>query len=165
MYKAQEKICREIQAIMETYREQMNTKGYIDTPGGLEHMGDVWRTLERWGSELLEDETPKADGLDTLKREEMFHQFMDVLDETNIPNLYAVMAASTLADRLAQRGMLLPDGWVAVPREPNVDMVDAAVNHALAIKLGGSETWRTYMTSLYKAMIAAAPYLNTDGRE
>lgn len=63
-------------------------------------------------------------------------------------------------DHLAQRGLIVPDGWVAVPREPSVDMVDTAVNHALAIKLGGSETWRTYMTSVYKAMLAAAPKMD-----
>ena len=40
-----EKACKliadEIQEITETYREQ-DAKGFVDTPGGLEHMGDVW---------------------------------------------------------------------------------------------------------------------------
>ena len=34
-----------------TYREQ-EAAGNVDTPGGLEHMGDVWRLLRRWDTEL-----------------------------------------------------------------------------------------------------------------
>lgn len=41
-------ICDEIAEIMRTYREQENECGYVDTPGGLEHMGDVWRLLHDW---------------------------------------------------------------------------------------------------------------------
>ncbi len=44
---AREKVCAEIIAIMATYREQ-ELSGNIGTPGGLEHMGDVWRLLSRW---------------------------------------------------------------------------------------------------------------------
>ena len=40
-------VCKEIQEIMVTYREQ-EAAGSIDTPGGLEHMGDVWRLLRKW---------------------------------------------------------------------------------------------------------------------
>ncbi len=47
-------ICREIMEIMKTYREQIEKSGYIDTPGGLEHMGDVWSLLARWDRELRE---------------------------------------------------------------------------------------------------------------
>lgn len=41
-------ICQDITNIMQTYDEQMDAHGYVDTPGGLEHMGDVWRLLDRW---------------------------------------------------------------------------------------------------------------------
>jgi hypothetical protein len=40
-------VCTEIQDIMKTYRDQ-ESRGYIDTPGGLEHMGDVWTQLAHW---------------------------------------------------------------------------------------------------------------------
>jgi|SRR5215472_6325043 len=48
---AQENVCRQILTIMETYREQ-EKEGYVDTPGGLEHMGDVWRLLAEWDEQL-----------------------------------------------------------------------------------------------------------------
>lgn len=44
---AKEKVCREILEIMDTYHSQAE-EGYVDTPGGLEHMGDVWRLLGKW---------------------------------------------------------------------------------------------------------------------
>lgn len=46
-----EKVCDEIMEIMETYREQ-EAAGGVDTPGGLEHMGDVWRLLKKWDALL-----------------------------------------------------------------------------------------------------------------
>lgn len=52
---ARQQVCLEISAIMRTYREQEAT-GYVDTPGGLEHMGDVWRLLARWDRMLQEAE-------------------------------------------------------------------------------------------------------------
>lgn len=48
---AMEDVCSEIQEIMNTYREQ-EAKGNVDTPGGLEHMGDVWRLLSDWDDKL-----------------------------------------------------------------------------------------------------------------
>jgi len=39
---------KEISSIMETYRHQEEKNGFVDTPGGLEHMGDVWRLLGKW---------------------------------------------------------------------------------------------------------------------
>ena len=47
--------CKEIQEIMVTYREQ-EAAGSIGTPGGLEHMGDVWRLLRKWDKLLSEKE-------------------------------------------------------------------------------------------------------------
>lgn len=44
---AKDKVCAEIQEIMVTYREQDAGDG-VATPGGLEHMGDVWRLLAGW---------------------------------------------------------------------------------------------------------------------
>ena len=45
-------VCQEILEIMKTYREQEAERGYVDTPGGLEHMGDVWKLLSRWEQTL-----------------------------------------------------------------------------------------------------------------
>jgi hypothetical protein len=47
----QEKVCNEIMEIMAEYRIQ-EREARVDTPGGLEHMGDVWRLLNRWDREL-----------------------------------------------------------------------------------------------------------------
>lgn len=44
------KVCAEILQIMKTYHEQWPN---VSTPGGLEHMGDVWRLLGKW-EKLLE---------------------------------------------------------------------------------------------------------------
>jgi len=49
---AMQKVCAEVQEIMQTYREQEAERGYVDTPGGLEHMGDVWRLLKKWDKML-----------------------------------------------------------------------------------------------------------------
>lgn len=43
-----ETIIRELLEIMDVYHEQDNSKNGVGTPGGLEHMGDVWRLLLRW---------------------------------------------------------------------------------------------------------------------
>lgn len=45
-------VCNEIIAIMQTYDEQCEKNGYPDTPGGLEHMGDVWSLLSGWRDAL-----------------------------------------------------------------------------------------------------------------
>jgi hypothetical protein len=45
------KVCNEILEIMQTYTEQEKS-GYVDTPGGLEHMGDVWTLFRKWEKEL-----------------------------------------------------------------------------------------------------------------
>ncbi len=46
--KARDAVCDEIVSIMEVYDEQVAKNGYCDTPGGLEHMGDVWKLLDGW---------------------------------------------------------------------------------------------------------------------
>ncbi len=51
-------VCVEILAIMQTYHEQESSSRGIDTPGGLEHMGDVWRLLAKWERMLKEDVWP-----------------------------------------------------------------------------------------------------------
>jgi len=51
---AKDKVCAAIQQIMASYREQ-EAAGEVDTPGGLEHMGDVWRLLASWDRELSAD--------------------------------------------------------------------------------------------------------------
>ena len=50
-----DRICAEIQEIMRVYREQDATPYGVDTPGGLEHMGDVWKLLSRWDVELTNE--------------------------------------------------------------------------------------------------------------
>lgn len=47
-----ERVAKEIQSIMQTYREQEKQIGGIGTPGGLEHMGDVWELLHKWDEML-----------------------------------------------------------------------------------------------------------------
>lgn len=47
-------VCNEILEIMKTYHEQ-EARGFVDTPGGLEHMGDVWRLLGRWETKLKKE--------------------------------------------------------------------------------------------------------------
>lgn len=49
-------VCDDILLIMETYHEQ-DAKGFVDTPGGLEHMGDVWNQLLEWESTLKTNKT------------------------------------------------------------------------------------------------------------
>lgn len=41
-------VCDEILRIMKIYHEQDARPAGVDTPGGLEHMGDVWRLFKRW---------------------------------------------------------------------------------------------------------------------
>jgi len=50
-------ICNEILRIMAVYHEQDASPSGIGTPGGLEHMGDVWRLLGRW-EDMLKERTP-----------------------------------------------------------------------------------------------------------
>jgi hypothetical protein len=54
--KAKDEICSEIQRIMRVYREQEEV-GELGTPGGLEHMGDVWRLLGKWDAMLAAPRT------------------------------------------------------------------------------------------------------------
>jgi hypothetical protein len=49
---AQQAICAEIVVIMETYRLQEDSENGVGTPGGLEHMGDVWRLFRAWDERL-----------------------------------------------------------------------------------------------------------------
>ena len=44
----QEAVCKEIMEIMREYAKQSSSPYGVDTPGGLEHMGDVWRLLSKW---------------------------------------------------------------------------------------------------------------------
>ena len=51
MDEVEKKVCDEVIKIMDTYDEQ-EAKGYVYSPGGLEHMGDVWRLLDKWRKAL-----------------------------------------------------------------------------------------------------------------
>jgi len=53
MREPQKVVCEEILEIMRTYHEQEASSG-VDTPGGLEHMGDVWRLFIKWESMLMD---------------------------------------------------------------------------------------------------------------
>ena len=53
---ARDSVCAEILDIMRTYHEQ-DAQGFVDTPGGLEHMGDVWRLFMRWEEERLNEQS------------------------------------------------------------------------------------------------------------
>ncbi len=48
-------IAKDILEIMETYHEQELSAYGVDTPGGLEHMGDVWRLFREWEKRLNAD--------------------------------------------------------------------------------------------------------------
>lgn len=56
---AERKVCDEIISIMETYDEQ-EERGCVDTPGGFEHLGDVWRTMRRWQKMIAEERAQEA---------------------------------------------------------------------------------------------------------
>jgi hypothetical protein len=45
---ARRAVCSEILDIMAEYDRQVKEDGYYDTPGGLEHMGDVWGLFRKW---------------------------------------------------------------------------------------------------------------------
>ena len=49
-------VCDEIIDIMRE-RDDQEARGIWGTPGGLEHMGDVWSLLARWRDVLLADNT------------------------------------------------------------------------------------------------------------
>lgn len=57
-----EQIGAEIVSIMETYDQQEAERGYVDTPGGLEHMGDVWRLLGGWRDRLASPAPQEENG-------------------------------------------------------------------------------------------------------
>ena len=59
---AKKSVCEEIISIMQVYDEQ-DLEGRIDTPGGLEHMGDVWKLLRRWSNALQASEDTEAQKL------------------------------------------------------------------------------------------------------
>ena len=53
-------VAREIQEIMKTYRQQEESDDGVGTPGGLEHMGDVWRLLRKWEETIVKAERPEG---------------------------------------------------------------------------------------------------------
>lgn len=48
-------VCNEILAIMKEHDRQ-EERGYVDTPGGIEHKGDAFRLLGRWRTLLTNPE-------------------------------------------------------------------------------------------------------------
>lgn len=49
---SESQVCREILEIMEEYDRQ-SAKGYVDSPGGIEHKGDAFKLLARWREILM----------------------------------------------------------------------------------------------------------------
>lgn len=64
---AAREIGAEIMEIMATYREQQASRYGVDTPGGLEHMGDVWKLLAEWDERLRAAEPGKGNFTETEK--------------------------------------------------------------------------------------------------
>jgi hypothetical protein len=52
MSDAKEAVINDILRIMRTYHEQEASRDGVGTPGGLEHMGDVWRLFAKWEAAL-----------------------------------------------------------------------------------------------------------------
>lgn len=59
---AESDVCRQIREIMQVYRKQAASSYGVDTPGGLEHMGDVWALLRRWDEKLERASPPSSPG-------------------------------------------------------------------------------------------------------
>lgn len=60
------------------------------------------------------------------------------------PGACEIRCATAALDALAAAGRIVPDGWVAVPREPTSEMLEAG--------------WRWVSTlGSYRAMLSAAP--------
>lgn len=55
MRTAKDLVCDDILEIMKTYHEQEQRPQGIGTPGGLEHMGDVWNLFLMWEKKLKEE--------------------------------------------------------------------------------------------------------------
>jgi len=53
-------------------------------------------------------------------------------------------------DHLAAQGRIVPDGWVAVPKEPTTEMTNKVVRFFTCNS-------KNLATDAYKAMLAAAP--------
>lgn len=45
-------VATQLLRLMDTYHEQVASKRGLGTPGGLEHMGDVWKLFLEWEKEL-----------------------------------------------------------------------------------------------------------------
>ena len=82
---AMETVCSEILLIMAEYDRQMEKSGYVDTPGGLEHMGDVWSRLGEWRNYLLEDEDAESQSQSELQEEADAIEWNDAHPELRCP--------------------------------------------------------------------------------
>jgi len=49
-----DEIASSILGIMAEYHRQEES-GYVDSPGGLEHIGDVWKLFKVWDRKLREE--------------------------------------------------------------------------------------------------------------
>lgn len=89
--------------------------------------------------------------LDALKREavEWYKNRFDRSDIIEMPSDREVLF--DFIDHLAQRGLIVKEGWVAVPREPTEEMCRAAIDRP------GCPGDAFMYEGIYRAMIAAAP--------
>ncbi len=58
---AEKEVCEEIKEIVRDLREQ-EASGDIGTPGGLEHMDDVWSLLKEWDAKLTAKQATERKG-------------------------------------------------------------------------------------------------------
>lgn len=103
---------------------------------------------------------PKADGLDALK-----HTTTGMQPACSRSKAWRE-GWNDCIDHLAQRGMILQEGWVAVPIEPTRDMVTAAFeaqDHVASAISRASNGFSSGVISAYSAMLAAAPKM--EGKE
>lgn len=47
-------VCSEILEIMKEYDRQIEARGYVDTPGGIENAGDTFKLFCRWRNALTQ---------------------------------------------------------------------------------------------------------------
>lgn len=51
MCDVRDNLAADVLAIMEVYHKQEEA-GFVDSPGGLQHMGDVWKWFSFWDKRL-----------------------------------------------------------------------------------------------------------------
>lgn len=97
-------VCQEILAIMNCYREQEASDYGVSTPGGLEHMGDVWRLFRKWEGLLLQPAEPPVDR-EQVRREARQRALEDVGETFSNGRAYAYRYILDELKKLEQEGL------------------------------------------------------------